>query len=410
VTSGDDKKGMVLGTDVIKVNEYFTLNDVILVDMLRYNLLSISQLVDADLSLLFHKFASWVLDSSGGLVCGVSGIGNVFQDDFSLAQSSLKCLLSQSSSELWKWHRGLGDLSFDLLCQLSGLGLLRGLPLLKFESNLVCAPCHHGKMIAASHSPVNTMMTKQLEQLLHIDTVGHSRVLSMGGKLYVLVYSRYSWVFFLESKDEVFEHFQSLALRLNNEYPNWLKVIHSDNGTEFKNASFDQFCLEHGVDQQFSTPRVPQQNGVMEQKNCTLVEMTRMMFDEHRTPRRFWANAISTACHISNQIFLRSILHLTPFELRFGLKPSIPHLRPFGCKCFILKCENLDKFKSRSSDGILHGYTPHGKSYRVFNLETNTIVEACDVTFEETAPCPRDVFECAGDKEMEDNLFVDEEL
>jgi transposase InsO family protein len=90
----------------------------------------------------------------------------------------------------------------------------------------------------------------------------------------------------------VFEHFRSLVLRLNNEHSNCLKVIHSDNGTEFKNTSFDQFCLEHGVDWQFLAPCVPQQNGVMERKNHTLVEMARMMLDEHSTPRRFWADLL----------------------------------------------------------------------------------------------------------------------
>jgi hypothetical protein len=197
---------------------------------------------------------------------------------------------------------------------------------------------------------------------------------------------------------------------MNNEHPNCLKAICGDNRTEFKNASFNQFCLEHDVDQYFSVPRVPQQNGVVEQRNRTLVEMSRMMLNEHKTPRHFWADAISTACYISNQIFLRSILNLTPFELRFRYKPSVSHLRPFGCKCFILKCGNLDKFESRSFDGILLGYTPHGRSYRVFNLETNTVVESGDVTFDETTHCPRDVFECAGDKEMEESIFVDEEL
>jgi hypothetical protein len=115
--------------------------------------------------------------------------------------------------------------------------------LLKFESKLVCFPCHHGKLIVASHSPVNTVMTKQFGQLLHMDTVGPSRVRSMGGKWYILVivddYSHYSWVFFLESKDEVFEYFWSLALRLNNEHHNCLKAIRSDNGIEFWNVSFD---------------------------------------------------------------------------------------------------------------------------------------------------------------------------
>jgi hypothetical protein len=130
-------------------------------DKLRYNLFSVSQLVDADLDVLFCKSSSQVLDSSNKLVCGISFFGKVFQADFSFAQSSMKCLISQSSSKLWKWHKRLGHLSFNLLSQLSGLGLLRGLPLLKFESNLVCAPCHHGKMINASHSSVNTVMTEQ---------------------------------------------------------------------------------------------------------------------------------------------------------------------------------------------------------------------------------------------------------
>jgi hypothetical protein len=142
----------------------------------------------------------------------------------------------------------------------------------------------------------------------------------------------------------------------------------------------------------------------------TLVEMDRMMVDEHKTPRPFWADAIRTACYISNRIFLRSILHLTPFELRFGCKPSVSHFRPFGCKCFILKRGDLDKFESQSFYDILLGYTPHGRSYRVYNFVTNTIVKSCDVTFDETATYPRGVIECAGDKEMKEIIFVDEGL
>jgi hypothetical protein len=138
--------------------------------------------------------------------------------------------------------------------------------------------------------------------------------------------------------------------------------------------------------------------------------MARTMLDEHRTPQCFSADAISTACYISNRIFLRSILNLTPFEFEFGRKPFVSHLKPFGCKCFVLKCGNLDKFESRSSDGILLGYTPHGRSYRVFNLETNTIVESYDVTFDEIAPYPHDIFECAGDQEKEESIFVEVEL
>jgi hypothetical protein len=138
--------------------------------------------------------------------------------------------------------------------------------------------------------------------------------------------------------------------------------------------------------------------------------MASTMLDEHRTPRRFWADAISIACYISNRIFLCSNLHLTPLKLRFGRKTFVSHIRPFGCNCFVLKYGNLDKFESRSFDGILLGYTPHGRSYRVYNFETNTVVESCDLTFNEIAPYPRVVVECACDKEMEENIFVDEGL
>jgi hypothetical protein len=101
---------------------------------------------------------------------------------------------------------------------------------------------------------------------------------------------------------------------------------------------------------------------------------------------------------------------LTLFELCFGCKSSVSHLRSFGYNCFILKQDNFDKFESHSSDGILLRYTPNGRSYKVFNLQTNTVVESCDVTFDKTAPFPHDIFECVGDKKMEESIFIDEEL
>ena len=141
-----------------------------------------------------------VLDSRGDLVCRITPRDRVFLVDFSGTPfSPSHCLMAGPSSDLWKWHRRLGHLSSDLLSRLSSLGLIRGLPKLKFEKNLVCHPCRLGKMIAASHPPVNQVMTSHPGELLHMDTVGPSRVMSIGGKWYVLVivddFSRYSWVF-----------------------------------------------------------------------------------------------------------------------------------------------------------------------------------------------------------------------
>jgi transposase InsO family protein len=132
-------------------------------------------------------------------------------------------------------------LSFDLLYRLSSLDLIQGLPKLKFEKDLACHPCRHGKMIVASHSLVTKVMTSHPGELLHIDTVGPTRVCSFGGKWYVLVvvdnFSRYSWVFLMASKHEAFTHARDLILRLQNEFPkNAMRAIRSDNGTKFKNT------------------------------------------------------------------------------------------------------------------------------------------------------------------------------
>jgi transposase InsO family protein len=116
-----------------------------------------------------------------------------------------------------------------------------------------------------------------------------------------------------------------------------MRAIRSDNNAEFKNTYFKTFCASLGLEHQFSSPYVPQQNGVVERKNRTLIEMARTMLDEHRTPRRYWAKAINTACHISNHIFLRAFMKKTSYELRFRRPPKVRHFRVFRCKCFILK-------------------------------------------------------------------------
>ena len=413
ITFGDNSKGKVMAHGCIKVTNKFMLKDVAKVRNLHYNLLSVSQLLDDGFEVRFKKGNSRVLDSIGNLVCQISPFGRIFMVDFSKSFGQARCLVAHGSLPIWKWHRRLGHLSFDLLCRLSSMGLIDGLPKLKFEKDLVCAPCKHGKMIAASHAPVTQVMTERPGELLHMDTVGPARVRSAGGKWYVLVivddFSRYSWVFFLESKDEAFQFIHDLVLKLKNELSNnVVRAIRSDNGTEFKNARMKAFCSEQGLDHQFSSPYVPPQNGVVERKNRTLVEMARTMLDEHKTPRRFWAEAINTACYVANRIFLRAFLGKTSYELRYGRCPKVSHFRVFGCKCFILKKGNLDKFESRSSDGLFLGYALQGRAYRVLNLDTNRIEETCEVTFDETMPCFSSAFECAGDYEIGQSIFEDE--
>ena len=113
--------------------------------------------------------------------------------------------------------------------------------------------------------------------------------------------------------------------------------------------------------------------------------MARTMLDEHKTPK-YWAEAVNTACYVSNRIFLRAFMHRTSYELRFGRQHRVDHLSVFGCRCFVLKDGNLDKFESRSSDNIFLSYASHSRAYSVLIIDTNIVRETCDVTFDETAP------------------------
>jgi hypothetical protein len=160
----------------IKVSDKITLRCVALIQSLGYNFLSVSQLLDEGFEVLFRPGGSQILDSRGDLFCMVIPEGQVFRVDSSQSSVVERFFLAGSSSELWKWHRKLGHLSFDLLSRLTKINLVRGLPRLRFEKELVCASCRHAKMVAASHPPFTDLMTERPCELLHMDLVGPTRV------------------------------------------------------------------------------------------------------------------------------------------------------------------------------------------------------------------------------------------
>ena len=151
---------------------------------------------------------------------------------------------------------------------------------------------------------------------------------------------------FLAHKDEIFSAFEKFYKKVINEKDLTLVNIRSDHGTEFENQFFEKFCEENGIGHNFSVPRTPQQNGVVERKNRTLEEMARTMLCEGNLPKYFWAEAINTACYILNRVLIRPILKKTPYELWKGRKPNINYFHVFGCKCFVLNNgkDRLGKF------------------------------------------------------------------
>jgi hypothetical protein len=264
-----------------------------------------------------------------------------------------------------------------------------GLTNVNFEKDRVCSACQAGKQVGVHHPHKNIMTTDRALELLNMDLFSPIAYISIGESKYCLVivddYSRFTWVFFLQEKSQTQETLKGFLRRAQNEFRLRIKKIRSDNGTEFKNSQIEGFLEEEGIKHEFSSPYTPQQNGVVERKNRTLLDMARTMLDEYKTPNRFWAEAINTACYSINRLYLHRILKKTSYELITDKKPNVSYFRFFGSKCFILlKRGRKSKFAPKAVEGFLLGYDSNTRAYRVFNKSTRLVEVSCDIVFDET--------------------------
>ncbi|GJW54638.1 retrovirus-related pol polyprotein from transposon TNT 1-94 [Tanacetum coccineum] len=289
------------------------------------------------------------------------------------------------------WHQRLGHANMRLIQSLSSKELVRNLPKLNFEKSF-CDACNVGKQVHESHNAKNMVSTSKCLELLHMDLFGPSAVQSYGGNFYTLVivddYSRYTWTRFLKHKNEAFDHFEILSKKIQVQKGCPIISIRTDHGREFDNeVQFGAFCDANGITHNFSAPRTPQSNGVVERKNRTLQEMSRTMLNEQSIPQKFWCNAVDTSTFILNRILIRPFLGKTPYELFKGKKPNLEYFKVFGSKCFILNTKDyLTKFDPKATEGIFLGYSPNSKAYVVLNKETMKVEESLNIRFDESPP------------------------
>ncbi|GJX65982.1 ribonuclease H-like domain-containing protein, partial [Tanacetum coccineum] len=200
-------------------------------------------------------------------------------------------------------------------------------------------------------------------------------------------YSRFSWVFFLTKKDETSRILKDFITGIENQLNYKVKIVRCDNGTEFKNYEMNQFCGIKGIKREFSNARTPQQNGVAERKNRTLIEAARTMLADSLLPIPFWAEAVNTACYVQNRVLVTKPHNRTPYELLISRTPIISFMRPFGCPVTILNTlGHLGKFDGKTDEGFLVGYSIHSKAFRVFNSRTRKVEENLHVNFLENKP------------------------
>jgi hypothetical protein len=213
---------------------------------------------------------------------------------------------------------------------------------------------------------------------------------SLYGFIIVDDYSHYTWVHIISNKTEVQDVFRRFSNRAMMNYGLKINHIRSDNGTEFKNTGLDDYLDELGITHELSAPYTPQQNGVMERKNRTLIEMARTMLDEYKTPHHFWPEAIDTACHIINRVYLHKFLKKISYELLTDMKPNVSYFKVFGAKCWIRDPHHGSNFASKAHEGFMLGYGKDSHTYRVFNSFHHKVVETVDVWFDETNSSQRE--------------------
>ncbi|GJR92131.1 ribonuclease H-like domain-containing protein [Tanacetum coccineum] len=399
VTFGGSK-GSISGKGTIRLGN-LVFDDVAFVKELgHFNLFSISQICDKKLNVLFTEKECFVVSSDfkmpdeNQVLLKVPRQHNMYTFDMKTVDSSkgYTCLLAKASSNEAKlWHRRLGHLNFKNLNKLVKDNLVRGLPSKSFKNDHTCVACQKGKQHKAScKAKIDRYVTHPLHTL-HMDLFGPTSVRSINHASYCLVItddcSRFCWVFFLAKKDETSDILKTFIRQIENQLNQKVKIIRSDNGTEFKNRVMLEFCGEKGIKQEFSNARTPQQNGVAERMNRTLIEAARTMLADSHLPTTFWAEAVNTACYTFNRVRVTKPQNKTPYELLFGHKPILSYIRPFGCHVTILNTLSpLGKFDGKSDEGFLVGYSVNSKAFRVYNLVTKRVEVNLHVNFLEEKP------------------------
>ncbi|GJW47445.1 putative ribonuclease H-like domain-containing protein [Tanacetum coccineum] len=358
---GSPKGGKITGKGKIRTGK-LDFEDVYFVKELKFNLFFVLQMCDKKNSVLFTETECLILSpdfkllDESQVLLKVPRHDNMYSFDLKnvVPSGGLTCLFAKATiDESNLWHRRLGHINFKTMNKLVRGNLVRGLPSKLFENDHTCVACQKGKQHKASCKTKLVSSISQPLQMLHMDLFGPTSVRSINHKTYCLVvtddFSRFSWVFFLATKDETSGILKTFITGIENQINHKVKIIRCDNGTEFKNNDMNQFCRMKGIKREFSVARTPQQN--------------------------------------ENRVLVTKPHNKTPYELLHGRPPSISFMRPFGCPLTILNTlDPLGKFDRKADEGFFVGYSIISKAFRVFNTRTRKVEENLHITFLENKP------------------------
>ncbi|KAJ0833844.1 putative RNA-directed DNA polymerase [Helianthus annuus] len=343
VQLGNKQALEVEGKGVVKIytgpNTFKLLNDVYYAPTLKYNLLSVGQLMRKGYSLLFEGNSCSINNSGAELMKIPIASNNMFVVDASKTVASTPIKVSQ----LHLWHKRYGHLHWDSLKMLQSKHMVQGMPQVKGTST--CESCVLGKQIRQSFKSTSWRATKKLG-LVHADLCG-------------------------PMQSDAFERFKVFKALVEKESECSIKVLRTDRGGEFCSKEFNSFCEVNGIRRELSEPHTPQHNGVVERKNRTVMGMVRSMLKENKLPNYLWAEAVATAIYAINRSPTSAVEDKTPYQVWYNLKPDVTHMKVFGCVAYGHKfAQGRRKLDDRSNKMIFVGYSTNGTGYRLYSPAT----------------------------------------
>jgi hypothetical protein len=346
-----------------------SISDVFCVPKLHLNLLSVGQLTELGLNLLFSSRGCLVQDSRTGQIVGSARkVGRLFElTSLHFPSSSVSAPVIAASASIELWHSHLGHVSLPRIQTLVSRGLLGSVSSSPFD----CMPCQLSKQPALPFNNSESIASATFN-LIHSDVWGPSPVPTVGGSRYFVIFvddfSRYTWIYLMKNRSEVLTIYRDFAKMVQTQYSKAIKVFRSDNAREYRQTDFSTILKHYGTIFHTSCAGTSQQNGRAERKLRHILDTVRALTNAASTPASFWGEAALTAVYTINRCPSPVIQNTTPYERLFGTAPNYSLLKVFGCVCFVLlQPHERTKLQPRSQLCCFLGYGLEEKGYRCYD-------------------------------------------
>lgn len=390
VRFGDDSRIDIKGKGSIlfccKNGDHKVLSDVYYIPNLRSNIISLGQATESGCDVRMKEGYLTLHDKNGNLITKATRAQNrLYKVVMEIVDQ--KCLQLINQETATTWHARFGHIGTEKLKTMIRKELVIGLPSMTVEKE-TCASCLLGKQTKHPFPQATSFRAEHVLELVHGDLCGPIQPATAAGNRYIFVliddHSRYMWSILLKNKGDAFEKFQKFKAIVELETKAKIKCFRSDRGGEFTSNTFNEYCENQGIERHLTAPYTPQQNGVVERRNRTLIEMTRSLLKHMVLPNWMWGEAVRHATYLINRVSTRALDNQVPYEVLKGRKPNIEHLRIFGCVGYAkIDKPYLKKLDDRSKALVHLGTEPGSKAYRLYDPTTKRIVVSRNVCFDE---------------------------